>query len=153
MNLVSTSLFETMDEIISILKTPEECMQLAKVFTDLARQARRRAIELRASAHGKKTEVEKELLKAIYAYEEILSTRNNRRTSASRTWQMINRYGIIGGAERAVNRKTDAMGYRLLVEMGLQDLTFEAVIVRYPKVFNQDIVKLCIERLDELNKI
>jgi hypothetical protein len=65
---------------------------------------------------------------------------------------MINRYRIIGEAERAVNRKIEAMGYKVLVEMSMQDLTFEAVITQFPESFNQDIVKLCKERLEELKK-
>ena len=66
---------------------------------------------------------------------------------------MIKRYGIIGGAERAVNRKSDPKGYTLLVQMGLQDLTFEAVIVRYPKEFRPEVVKLAAARLDELKQL
>ena len=146
-----------MDEIIQKLKTPEECMQLAKnvrdKYPDLAREARRRAIELRAIAHGNKSAVEIELLKALYAYEEVISEKNKRRTRASRTWQMINRHGIIGAAERAVNRKIEAMGYKVLVEMGMHDLTFEAVIVRYPDAFRQEVVARAKARLEELAKI
>jgi len=142
-----------MDEIINLLKTPEECTQLAKVFTDLARQARRRAIELRVLTHGKLSEVEKELLKALYAYEDVLSEKNKKRTHASRTWPMVKRYGIIGAAERAVNRKIDAMGYKVLVDMGLHDLTFEAVIVRFPEAFSHQAVKLAKTRLEQLKDI
>jgi hypothetical protein len=50
---------------------------------------------------------------------------------------MISRYGIVGAAERAVNRKIEAMDYIVLVEMGLHDLTFEAVIVHFPEAFSQ----------------
>lgn len=125
-------------------------MSFAEICTDLAKIARRRAIELRAINLGKMSEVETELWKALYAYEEILSKNNKRRTPASRARQMIKRYGIIETAERAVNRKIEAMGYRILVDMGLQDLTFEAVIVRFPEAFNQQIVKLAQSRLEEL---
>ena len=142
-----------MNKIISELKTPEECIQFAKKCTELAREARRRAIELRVLAHGNNNAVETELLKALYAYEEVLSEKNKRRTRASRTWQMVNRYGIVGAAERAVNRKIEAMGYKVLVEMGMQDLTFEAVITQFPESFNQNIVNICKERLEELKKI
>lgn len=142
-----------MDDIISKLRTPEECIQFAKKCTDLAREARRRAIELRALTHGNSSVVETELWKALYAYEEVLSKKNKRRTPASRTRQMISRYGIVGAAERAVNRRIEAMGYKVLVDMGLQDLTFEAVIVRFPEEFSQQIVKLARSRLEELKKI
>ena len=133
-----------MEEIIKKLTTPEECIQLAKNVggrnPDLAREARRRAVELRAIAFGNKNQVELELLKALYAYEEVLSEKNKRNTRASRTWQMIKRHGIIGAAERAVNRKIEPAGYKVLVEMGMHDLTFEAVIVRYPDAINQEVV-------------
>lgn len=142
-----------MDEIISKLKTPEECIHYANKCTALAKEARLRAIELRAYAQNAKSEVETELWKVLYAYEEILTKKNQRRTLAGRTRQMITRYGIIGTAERAVNRKIEAMGYKVLVEMGMQDLTFESVITKFPESFAQNIVKLCKERLEELKKI
>lgn len=142
-----------MDELISKLKTPEECEKFAQKCISLAREAQHRAIELRALTHGNKSEVETELLKALYAYEVILSDNNKRRTRASRTWQMVNRYGIIEAAVRAVNRKSDAMGYKVLVDKGLQDLTFEAVIVRFPEAFDQHVVTLAKSRLEELGKI
>ena len=145
-----------MDARVRALKTPEECMQFAKnvreKYPDLAREAHRRAVELRAIAHGTKSAVELELLKALYAYEEVLSEKNKRRTSASRTWQMIKRHGIIGAAERAVNRSIEATGYKVLVEMGMHDLTFEAVIVRHPDAFSEEVVSRAKARLEELRK-
>lgn len=146
-----------MNDIIQKLKTVGECMQLAENVQvrnpELAQKARRRAVELRAVSYKHTSKVELELLKAIYAYEEVLSEKNKRRTSASRTWQMIKRHGIIRAAERAVDRKIDPAGYKLLAEMGMHDLTFEAVIIRYPDSFNQDIVSRAKERLKELSEL
>jgi hypothetical protein len=142
-----------MDKIIGLLKTPEDCMEAADTFTDLANQAKRRAVELRANSQSILTDVESELWRVIYAYEAVLSKKNKRRTLASRTRQMIKRYGIIEAAERAIKRGVDAMGYRTLIEMGYQDLTFETVITRFPKYFKSEIVKQCIKRLDELNNL
>ena len=81
-----------MDERVARLKTPEECERFAKNAIernrrDLADEARKRAVELRAMAYGAKSEAERECLEAIYAYEEVLTSRNGRRTHASRTWQ------------------------------------------------------------------
>lgn len=146
-----------MDDIIQKLRTPEECMQLEINVRDknpeLARKARRRSVELRAAAHGSKSNVELELLKALYAYEEVLSEKNKRRTRATRTWQMIDRHGIIGAAERAVNRNIEAAGYKLLAAIGLHDLTFEAVIVRHPEIFSQEVIERAKERLGQLERI
>jgi hypothetical protein len=98
-----------MDDIIQKLKTPEECKQLAINVRDrnpeLARQARRHAIELRAGSHGLKSILELELLQAVYAYEEVLLEKHKRKIRASYPWRMIDRHGIIMAAEKAVNRK------------------------------------------------
>jgi hypothetical protein len=146
-----------MDDIIQKLKTPEECMQLEKNVRernpDLAQKARRRAVELRANSYGSKTELELELLKVVYAYEEVLSEKNKRRTAASRTWQMIKRHGLIHAAERAVDRNIEPAGYKLLAEMGMHDLTFEATIVRHPNAFSENAVSRAKERLKELSEL
>jgi hypothetical protein len=60
---------------------------------------------------------------------------------------MINRHGIIGTIERAVNRAADATGYTALVEMGMLDLSFEAIVIRYPDSFDADTVARAKERL------
>jgi hypothetical protein len=146
-----------MDERIQQLKTPEECEQMAlnvqRREPELAVAARRRAVELRAMKHGGKSEVEIEILKALYAYEAALTKKNGRTTRATHTWQMFDRHGIIDGAERAVNRPTVTVGYQLLVEMGMRDLLFEAVIVRFPDYFSPAAVELSKKRLEELAKI
>lgn len=142
-----------MDERVARLKSPEDCEQFAKNVEErgkpeLALQARRRALELRAEQRGAETKVEQEALQAIYAYEEVLTRKNGRRTSASRTWQMIKRHGILPTIERAVNRNTDASGYTALVEMGMQDLAFEAIVLRYPKEFTPETVQRANHRLE-----
>lgn len=100
-----------MDERVLKLKTPEQCETFAENAIrrgrlDLANQARKRAVELRAAEHGSTSDIEKECLQAIYANEETLTRKNGRRTRATRTWQMIERHGILAAVERAVNRGT-----------------------------------------------
>ena len=74
-----------------------------------------------------------EALQAIYAYEETLFVKHGRKTSASRTWQMVKNHGIIGAVERAVNRKDETIGFTALIDMGMLDFAFEAIVVRYPE--------------------
>lgn len=145
---------EDMDERIARLQTPEECVRFAKNairldHPELANQALKRAIELRAAEYGASSQAEKECLQAIYAYEEVLSKKNGRRTRASRTWQMIERHGVLASVERAVNRKAETAGYRALAEMGLQEFAFEAVILRHPALFSEDAVQRSQERMRE----
>ncbi len=135
-----------MDERVKKLKTPEDCEIFArnalnKNRPDLATEAKRRAVELRAEYYGAKSKAENEALQAIYAYEEVLTKKNGKKTKASRTWQMIKRHGIIEAVERAVNRDTETQGYTALVEMGLEDFAFEAVVLRYPDLFSDEAIE------------
>ena len=143
-----------MDEKVKKIDTPEKCEIFAKNCIergrdDLATQARQRAVQLRAEAYGAKTDAEKQALEAIYAYEEVLSAKNGKKTRAQRTWQMIERHGIIGAVERAVNRTAETQGYTALVEMGLEDYAFEAVIIRYPDVFSPEAVSNSKQRIEQ----
>ena len=77
-----------MDERVARLKTPDECEQFAlnvqARLPDLARAARRRAVELRAAAHGATSAAEREALEAVYAYERVLSQKRGKKIRASR---------------------------------------------------------------------
>ena len=141
-----------MSDIISKLKTPEECVIFEKNVTDrghldLAVAARKRAIELRAKAYGAATDAERECLEAVYAYERVLLKKHGRKIPASRTWGMIKRHGIIKAVERAVDRKGETSGYLALLEIGLAEYAFEAVVLRYPKLFSSEAVKRSQERV------
>ena len=147
-----------MDERILKIPTPERCEifaenALAKNRPELALEARQRAIQLRAEIgaekYGAETDVEKECLQVVYAYEQVLSANRGKSIRASRTWQMFKRHGIIDAVEKAVNRKQDPTGYLALVEIGMEEYTFEAVIVKYPKSFTPDVVDISNRRLAE----
>ncbi len=110
-----------MDKRVKNIKNARLCEIFAKNAEergrpDLANEARIRAVEIRAEEYGAKSEAEKEAIQAIYAYEEVLTKKNGKRTRASRTWQMIKRRGIIESVERAVNRESVAQGYTALAD-------------------------------------
>lgn len=143
-----------MDGRVKKLDSPEKCQIFAKNCVergrdDLAQDARERAVQLRAEAHGAETEAEREALEAVYAYEEVLRAKNGKKTRAGRTWQMITRYGIIGTVERAVNRPKETQGYAALVEIGLEHYAFENVILRYPSLFSEQAVNVARKRKDQ----
>ena len=143
-----------MNERIKSLDTPKKCEifannALSAGREDLAKQAKQRAIQLKAETYGAETSAEKEAIKAVYAYEEILSANNGKKTRASRTWPMIQKYGIINAVERAVNRKAETKGYTVLLEMGLEAYAFEAVILRYPDQFSESAVEISRQRMSE----
>jgi hypothetical protein len=134
-------------------KTHEECEQYAKnveaKHPSLAKQARRRGVELRAQKYGATTEAERDALQAIYALEEVRSQEAGRRRPASRTWQSIHKHGILPTVEGVVTRKTATLGYDALVEAGMEDLTFEAVVLRHREAFSPEAVAQSEARLRE----
>lgn len=133
-------------------KTPESCEQFAENVEargkpDLARLARRRGIEIRAEQHGAGTTAERDALEAVYAYERTLFLKHGKVVHASRTWQMIKRRGIIPAVEQVVTRVDESTGYEALVSMGLQDKSFEAVVLRHPGLFSEKAVQRSRDRL------
>ena len=136
------------DERVLRLNTPQDCEQFALNVADrlpgLAVAARRRGITLQAEAHGAASAPEREALEAVYAYERALSVK----TRASRTWPMIRKHGILRTIEKTVDRADDPLGYRLLEQLNLQDLAFEAIVLRHPEAFSEAAVERSRERLE-----
>jgi len=146
-----------MDELVKKIKTPDKCLIFAKNAKekgrdDLALQAKERAIQLKAESYGADTQAEREAIEAVYAYEEVLTLKNNKKTRASRTWPMIKKHGILNAVERAVNREAETQGYNYLLEMGLQNYAFEAVILRHPELFSDESVTISKRRIAEWEK-
>jgi hypothetical protein len=147
-----------MDDRVKSLNTPEKCEIFARNARergrpDLALEANQRAIELRAEEHEAETTAEREAFQAVFAYEETLYKKNGKRTRASRTWQLVKRHGIIEAVERAVKRDSEPEGYTMLVDMGLEQHAFEAVILRHPEVFSEEAQSISQERLKEWSAV
>ena len=151
-------------ERIQNLATTDQCETFARNALnakpqrhDLAIAAYKRAIEILTAQYTQQhntatlSEVEKACISAVYAYERCLSLKNGRKTRANRTWQMIQRHGILQAAERAVDRPEETLGYQTLVEAGLGEFAFEHIIVRYPDQFSVSAVQRSAQRLGEMN--
>lgn len=136
-----------MDDRVSRLQTPEACERFVKNAVradrqDLADQARRRAVELRAAAYGAKTEAERECLQAIYAYESVLFAKHGKRVRASRTWQTIETHGLIEAVDRIVSRAIETVGFHALQDLGLGHFAFEHVVLRHPELFSPKAIEM-----------
>jgi hypothetical protein len=141
------------DYRVERLRTPAECESFAKNAVarhhpELALQAQRKAIDLQVSTHETASVLEAEGLAAVYAYEALLTRRNGKKTRATGTWQAIKRYGMIEAVQRAVSRPPDEPGTVTLRDLGLQDLTFEALVVRHEASFSAAAIETAKTRLD-----
>ncbi|HKW15589.1 MAG TPA: hypothetical protein VJS69_13970 [Candidatus Krumholzibacteria bacterium] len=141
-------------KLVGHLKTPEDCEQVALNVEAkqplFAIAARRKAIEIKASTHQATTDAEVQALQAVYAYERVLTLERGRKTRATRQWQMVTKLGIIGAVESIVKSPTASAGYEALVKMGMQDMSFEAVVLRHPDVFSAEAVAQSKHSLDGL---
>lgn len=143
----------SVEEIVARLKTPQDCDAVSINAIEGNRPevviaAQRKKIELLAEQYGDAhTEAEKECIKAVYAYEEALTTKNGKKTRATYTWRGIRKNGILKAVDKAVSKKTETKGYAELMKMGLQDMAFEAVVLKYPSLFSDEAVQRSKERL------
>lgn len=148
---------DEMDERIAKLDTPEACEQFARNVEargkpDLALKARKRAVQLQAAKHQANTAAEREALEAVFAYERTLYEKHGKRIRASRTWRMIKERGIIPTVEHLVTRPDETMGYKAVIDMGMPEMAFEAVVLRHPQLFSEKAVRRSQERLEALQR-
>ena len=88
-------------------------------------------------------------VQAVFAYEWTLFKKHGKRQRASRTWQTIEEHGIVEAVERVVKRTKESAGYRSLLAEGMQDMAFEAVVLRHPELFSEEATAMSRSRLEE----
>ena len=83
----------------------------------------------------------------IAVYEQIIGT------PASRTREMIARYGHVGALSRLTVSADLQKGFRILRDRDQLDMTFEAVIVRHAELFRLDVVEAANWRLENAHRL
>jgi len=131
-----------MHELVIRIKTPELCYVFARNATargheDLALQAYRRAVDLKAEAHAVETEAELMALKSFYAYEEALSWGQRKRKRATGTWQLVNRIGVLPTLQKRLASGAGDKVLPVLKELKLDDYAFQAVARAYAEDLQQ----------------
>jgi hypothetical protein len=142
-----------MDDRIAKLKSSKAARIFAKNarergHLDLEGEALQRARELQAIEDGHTTPAQQAIATALYAYEEHQTTVKGKTFRANRTRQMFARHGLISAAEQTVMNPKKSMGYGVLEDAGLQELSFEAIVVRFPEEFSAHAVEFARARLD-----
>ncbi|MFV8817464.1 hypothetical protein [Haliea sp. E17] len=128
-----------MHELVERIREPELCYVFARNaqrqgHPDLAVQAYRRAVDLRAESYGAENEAELAAVKAIYAYEEAMSEMRGKRTRATGTWQMVRRVGLLPTLRKRLEANSQDDVLPALRALGMEDYSFEAVCRQYPEI-------------------
>ena len=132
-----------MHELVSRIKEPELCYVFAKNarrngHPELAVQAYRHAVDLRAQQHTVDCQAEAAALRAIYAYEEALSYSRGKRTRATGTWQLVNRHGLLSAVRKRLRSRNGDDVQPVLAELGMEDYSFSAVEAAFPEAFRAE---------------
>jgi hypothetical protein len=142
-----------MYDVEKALKTPEECRTvmeraLAKQDRELYAAAFRRYCNLSGAVHDDPSDpLVRAAFEALAAYEQTLYDKHGRRVAASRTRQKISRKGVYQSLLEWSKLHGKRPGFQALIEAGLPEFTFEAVIVRFADRFPPDAVASCRETL------
>lgn len=129
-----------MHELVLRINEPDLCYVFAKNATrrghpELALQAYRRAVDLRAGQHETESVAEQVALRSIYAYEEALSYAKGKRTRATGTWQLVSKHGVFPALAKRLCARGIEDVKPVLKELGMEDYSFDAVRDAYPLEF------------------
>lgn len=143
-----------MDERVTRVKTSQEARQLAKNAhvvgrLDIEAQALEYAKKLQAQEEGYTTPAELAIADVLYTYEEVQSRlKDGTNYRAKRLRGMLKKYGPLQTAEQLALNPIRSAGFDMLEGEGQQDMTIEAIIVKYPDEFSEDALHAARARLN-----
>jgi hypothetical protein len=106
-----------------------------------------RLVELGASSAGAASKVEEECWKAIFAAEEFATQQKGRTVRLSRTRQKVARVGVIATISDLAGSPKVQEGFDILKTGNRLDLSFEAIAVRNPDVFESAVRSIAAGKL------
>ncbi|QRO33316.1 HNH endonuclease [Chromobacterium violaceum] len=93
--------------------------------------------------------IEDFILRTHERYEAVRATQKGQKFTASRTWQMFDRHGVIGTCERVVGRPKYSNGFAALVEAGEWASAWEVIVLAFPGHFSSKAFKYAHKLLHE----
>jgi hypothetical protein len=146
-----------MQKLIDKLVSVDECRNfitnaLERGKPEYVQPTRIRMLEILAGMHSESNVVEQDCLKAIYAYEMVLSDKNQKKTRASRTWQAVKKHGVIMAVQSFVERSRDSSGFALLKSLGLTDYSFENIVLKYPDYFSVAAYQCASDKVNNISQ-
>lgn len=139
-------------QIVERCTDPKQLARIAENALRLDQPIVRRAALLRLYAISPSAEpgtLEHDVWQSIFALEGALKEERGKTILLSRTRQKIERDGEHRTvADLILGKVSD--GFRMLIERGMPELTFEAVALRHPSKFDEEVLTAADIRLREV---
>lgn len=138
---------------VTALLTPAACRTVmarakAQGLSDVYQAVFQRYCELVGHAADDPADpLVKGFFETLAAYEQLLTERNGKTTTASRTRQKIANKGVHQSLIEWTKGAAETQGFDLLIEKGLPQYTGEYLVARYASRFPNDVVELAHTRL------
>lgn len=129
---------ECINFIENVEKSPDPTPEQKNHLIQAARQRLVR-INAQRSILPTHTPAERAAFQALAAYEEHLRIKHGRQVQAQLIKKAIKNHGILPAISQAV-AKGNTLGFRSLQEAGLEDCSFEAVVLAHPEEFTPEIL-------------
>jgi len=131
----------TSDEVRSLMKNATKLGEAG-----IVERCRRRLFEIAGEPFD--DPLHRRFWQMIAAYEELLTTKNGKKTRANRTRQKVEKKGIISTLQSWVHAN-ETTGFETLMAAGLPEYTGEYIILEFPQRFEKTDLQAAIERLNE----
>lgn len=92
--------------------------------------------------------VEYDFWKTIHAFEQILKEEKGKTILLARTRQKVKKIGEIAIIKEWSSSPEQSDGFKMLVERNRPDLLGEAIAIRHPNIFSEEIINLAKAKLE-----
>jgi hypothetical protein len=93
--------------------------------------------------------VEHDFWQTVHAFEFALTQERGKTTRLARTRQKVERVGVVQTLKDWALSSSATDGFQMLLDRGMPDLTGEAIVLRHPDVFDEEIRAAANQRLKD----
>ncbi len=99
-----------------------------------------RLCQLMADQFEPQSDAERDCMVALAAYEQVLEAKHGRKVKATYIRRSLLKNGVIEAISSSVLKGENTSGFNTLLVMGKSSFSFEQVVLKYPDIFEHEVV-------------